>query len=59
VGQHFVAGERVERRLVAVLAADVAGQLRLTGVDEVSTLATLKTFRREIVDHAIAKGWPP
>jgi hypothetical protein len=31
--------ERVERRLVAVLAADVAGYSRLTGTDEESTLA--------------------
>jgi adenylate cyclase len=49
-----VAGGRVERRLAAVLAADVAGYSRLMGVDEVGTLAALKSIRREIVDPAIA-----
>jgi adenylate cyclase len=34
--------ERVERRLAAVLAADVAGYSRLMGVDEEGTLARLK-----------------
>jgi TolB-like protein/class 3 adenylate cyclase len=46
--------ERVERRLAAVLAADVAGYSRLMGVDEVGTLSALKAVRREIVDPAIA-----
>jgi TolB-like protein/class 3 adenylate cyclase len=45
---------RVERRLVAVLAADVAGYSRLMGADEVGTLAALKAHRREVVDPAIA-----
>jgi adenylate cyclase len=49
-----VAGGRVERRLAAVLAADVAGYSRLMGTDEVGTLAALKAVRREIVDPAIA-----
>jgi TolB-like protein/class 3 adenylate cyclase len=48
-------GERVERRLAAVLAADVAGYSRLMGADEIGTLAALKTARREIVDPAIAE----
>ena len=47
-------GERVERRLAAVLAADVAGYSRLMGADEVGTLSALKTHRREVVDPAIA-----
>ena len=47
-------GGRVERRLAAVLAADVAGYSRLMGADEVGTLAALKAHRREIVDPAIA-----
>src|SRR5579871_2709368 len=47
-------GGRVERRLAAVLAADVAGYSRLMGADEVGTLAALKATRREIVDPAIA-----
>jgi adenylate cyclase len=49
-----MAGERVERRLAAVLAADVAGYSRLMGADEIGTLAVLKRHRREIVDPSIA-----
>ena len=47
-------GERVERRLAAVLAADVAGYSRLMGRDEERTLANLKSFRKKLVDPAIA-----
>jgi adenylate cyclase len=50
-----MAGARVERRLAAVLAADVAGYSRLMGVDEVGTLSALKAVRREIVDPALAE----
>src|SRR5260370_24080680 len=46
--------ERVERRLAAVLAADVAGYSRLMGSDELGTLAALRTVRRDLVDTAIA-----
>ena len=46
--------ERVERRLAAVLAADVAGYSRLMGADEEGTLARLKAVRKTIVDPAIA-----
>ena len=46
--------ERVERRLAAVLAADVAGYSRLMGSDELGTLVDLKTIRRDLVDPAIA-----
>jgi adenylate cyclase len=46
--------ERVERRLAAVLAADVAGYSRLMGLDEERTLARLKTLRKTLVDPAIA-----
>lgn len=45
--------ERVERRLAAVLAADVAGYSRLMGRDEERTLANLKSFRKTLVDPAI------
>jgi TolB-like protein/class 3 adenylate cyclase len=48
-----VAGERIERRLAAILAADVAGYSRLMGADEVGTLAALRTIRREVIDPAI------
>jgi adenylate cyclase len=46
--------ERVERRLVAILAADVAGYSRLMGADEEGTLSHLKALRRTLVDPAIA-----
>jgi len=44
----------VERRLAAVLAADVAGYSRLIGADEEGTLARLKAVRKAIVNPAIA-----
>lgn len=47
--------ERVERRLAAVLAADVASYSRLMGADEEGTLALLKAHRRELVDPKIAE----
>src|SRR5579863_3871331 len=47
------AGERVERRLAAILAADVAGYSRLMGADEEGTLAALKAIRRELGDPKI------
>src|SRR5882724_2175492 len=46
--------ERVERRLAAVLAADVAGYSRLMGRDEEGTLARLKALRKALVDPCIA-----
>ena len=46
--------DRVERRLAAVLAADVAGYSRLMGLDEEGTLARLKAARKALVDPAIA-----
>jgi class 3 adenylate cyclase/pimeloyl-ACP methyl ester carboxylesterase len=45
---------RVERRLAAILVADIEGYSRLMGVDEVGTLATLKAHRRDLFDSAIA-----
>jgi TolB-like protein/class 3 adenylate cyclase/Tfp pilus assembly protein PilF len=47
-------GPRIERRLAAILAADVVGYSRLMGVDDVATLQALKAHRREVVDPAIA-----
>jgi TolB-like protein/class 3 adenylate cyclase len=44
---------RVERRLAAILAADVAGYSRLTGADEEGTLKRLRDLRREFIDPAI------
>jgi len=43
------------RRLMAILAADVAGYSRLMGEDEEGTLARLKAHRRELVDPKIAE----
>jgi tetratricopeptide (TPR) repeat protein len=50
-----LATERVERKLAAILAADVAGYSRLMGADEEGTLARLKTHRRELIDPKIAE----
>jgi adenylate cyclase len=50
-----MAEARVERRLAAILAADVAGYSRLMGVDEEGTLAALNACRRELVDPKIAE----
>src|SRR5690242_12461970 len=47
--------ERVERRLAAILVADVAGYSRLMGEDEEGTLAALKAIRRELADSKIAE----
>ena len=47
--------ERAERRLAAILAADVAGYSRLMGADEEGTLAALKAIRRELGDPNIAE----
>src|SRR5438874_498545 len=45
-----------ERRLAAVLAADMVGYSRLMEVDETGTLARLRTHRIELIDPAIAKN---
>jgi adenylate cyclase len=50
-----MAEPRVERRLAAILAADVAGYSRLMGIDEEGTLAALKACRRELIDPKIAE----
>jgi pentatricopeptide repeat protein len=54
-GRRTLSGERVERRLAAIFAADVAGYSRLMGKDEAGTLARLKAHRRELIDPAIAE----
>jgi adenylate cyclase len=50
-----MSGERVERRLAAIFAADVAGYSRLMGQDEAGTLARLRSHRRELIDPKIAE----
>jgi class 3 adenylate cyclase len=54
-GRGSLSGERVERRLAAILAGDVAGYSRLMGLDEEGTLAALKGHRRAVVDPKIAE----
>ena len=46
----------VERRLAAILAADMVGYSRLMEADETGTLARLRTHRLELIDPAIAKN---
>ena len=48
-----MAEARVQRRLAAILAADVAGYSRLMGADEEGTLAALKELRRDLADPKI------
>jgi len=48
-----MAKQRLERRLTAVLAADVAGYSRLMSADEEGTLARIKEHRRVLVDPKI------
>src|SRR5579872_3104064 len=47
--------ERLERRLAAILAADVVGYSRLMAADEEGTLARLNTRRREFLEPKIAQ----
>jgi adenylate cyclase len=46
----------MEHKLAAVLAADMAGYSRLMEIDELGTLARLRTHRIELIDPAIAKN---
>ena len=49
-----MAEERLQRRLAAILSADVVGYSRLMGIDEAGTLARLKAMRRDLIDPLIA-----
>src|SRR6476660_6373661 len=51
----ILSGEHVERRLAAILAADVVGSCRLIGIDEEGTLAQLKALRKTLFDPKIAQ----
>jgi class 3 adenylate cyclase/TolB-like protein len=44
----------VQRRLAAIMAADVVGYSRLMGADEVGTLRSLQALRREVIDPKVA-----
>ena len=48
--------DRIERKLSAILAADVAGYSRLMGHDEEGTLTRLTEYRRHVVDPSIARN---
>src|SRR6516225_10278670 len=50
-----MSGGRVERRLAAILAVDVAGYSRLMGEDEEGTLAASRAVRRELGDRKITE----
>src|SRR5215470_16919064 len=50
-----MANARVERRLAAILAGDVAGYSRMMGADEEGTLLRLNTHRREFLEPKIAE----
>ncbi len=50
-----MAEERIQRRLAAILAADVVGYSRLMGEDEAGTLAALKAHRVALIDPKIAE----
>lgn len=47
--------QRVERRLTAIFAGDVAGYSRLMGADEEGTLSRLNAHRREFLEPKIAE----
>jgi adenylate cyclase len=49
-----MAEERLQRRLAAILSADVVGYSRLMGLDEARTLSRLNALRREVFDPTVA-----
>ena len=49
-----MAEERLQRRLAAILSADVVGYSRLMGLDEAGTLSRLNALRHGLIDPAIA-----
>src|SRR5260370_22078631 len=46
--------ERLQRRLAAILSADVVGYSRLMGLDEAKTLSRLNALRRMVFDPTVA-----
>ena len=50
-----MSGERVERRLAAILAGDIAGYSRLMGADEEGTLRTLKELRASFLHPKVTE----
>lgn len=54
-GRELMEQGATERRLAAILAADVVGYSRLVEKDEAGTLAALRKLRAEIIDPLIAR----
>jgi len=50
-----MAEERVQRRLAAILAADMVGYSRLMQADEEATIARLKAYRAEVIDPFVTE----
>ena len=50
-----MAEKRAQRRLAAILAADVVGYSRLMERDEAGTMATLKARRKEVLEPLVAR----
>ena len=50
-----MAREKADRRLAAILSADVVGYSRLMGIDETGTLGALRAHRAELIDPTIAE----
>ena len=55
LGGMFMVEGRVDRRLAAILAGDVAGYSRMMGADEEDTLSRLNAHRREFLEPKIAQ----
>src|SRR5262245_25283136 len=55
-GVVFMGASSANRRLAAILAADIAGYSRLVAEDEGSALSTLGTYRSAIADIVVEHG---
>ena len=55
MGYCVLSEQRVQRRLTAILSADVVGYSRLMGKDEAGTLAALKGHREKVIDPIVAE----
>jgi adenylate cyclase len=55
IGGPRVTEDRVDRRLAAIMAGDIAGYSRLMGIDDEGTLRQLKAHRKQLVDPKIAE----
>ena len=54
-GAIYMPEDRVDRRLAAIFAGDIAGYSQLMGVDEEGTLRQLKAHRKDLVDPKITE----